>query len=160
MFCERLVQLSLHAEYALRVLLYLGAQPDRVVSTAEISDAYGISKNHLVRVMHTLSNDGYLHLIPGRAGGVSLAMDPRLIRLGDVVRRAEPTLRLAECFDITTNTCGLAPFCSLRPVLKEALASFLATLNAYTLADLLAGGTQERIAKTFVTIASRDAREA
>jgi Rrf2 family transcriptional regulator, nitric oxide-sensitive transcriptional repressor len=154
------VQLSLHAEYALRVLLYLGSQPDRVVSTAEISDAFGISKNHLVRVMHTLSNEGYLHLIPGRTGGVALAKEPHLIRLGDVVRQAEPTLRLAECFDIKTNTCVIAPFCSLRPVLKEALESFMTTMNAYTLADLLAGGMRDRIAKTFVTIASRDARDA
>ena len=154
------MQLSLHAEYALRVLLYLGSQPDRVVPTAEISDAYGISKNHLVRVMHTLSDDGYLRLIPGRAGGVALAKEPHLIRLGDVVRQAEPTLRLAECFDIKTNTCVIAPCCSLRPVLKEALTSFLATLNAYTLADLLAGGMGDRIANTFVTIASSGARQA
>jgi len=59
-----------------------GAHPDRVVSTADIGDAYSISKNHLVRVMHTLSDDGYLHLIPRRAGGVSLAKEPHLIRLG------------------------------------------------------------------------------
>jgi len=52
------VQLSLHGEYALRVLLYLGSHPDRVVSTAEISGAYGISKNHLVRVMQSLPPDG------------------------------------------------------------------------------------------------------
>jgi Rrf2 family transcriptional regulator, nitric oxide-sensitive transcriptional repressor len=67
---------------------------------------------------------------------------------------------LAECFDIKTNTCVIAPFCSLRPVLKEALESFMTTMNAYTLADLLAGGMRDRIAKTFVTIASRDARDA
>jgi len=137
------------------VLLYLGAHPGRVVSTAEISGAYGISKNHLVRVMHTLREDGYLHLIPGRAGGVSLAKEPHLIRLGDVVRQAEPTLRLAECFDMKNNTCGIAPVCSLKPVLKEALTSFLATLNRHTLADLLAGGMQDRIARKFVTISNR-----
>jgi len=154
------VQLSLHGEYALRVLLYLGSHPDRVVSTAEISDAYGISKHHLVRVMHTLSDDGYLRLIPGRAGGVTLAKEPHLIRLGDVVRQAEPTLRLAECFDLKKNTCAIAPVCSLRPVLKEALTSFLTTLNTYTLADLLAGGMGDRIAKTFVTIALRGAQQA
>jgi Rrf2 family transcriptional regulator, nitric oxide-sensitive transcriptional repressor len=148
------VQLSLHGEYALRVLLYLGAHPERIVSTAEISGAYGISKNHLVRVMQTLSEDGYLHLIPGRAGGVALAKEPHLIRLGDVVRQTEPTLRLAECFDATNNTCGIAPVCSLKPVLKEALSSFLATLNRYTLADLLAGGAGDRIARKFVSIAN------
>lgn len=148
------MQLSLHGEYALRVLLYLGAHPGRVVPTAEISGAYGISKNHLVRVMHTLGEDGYLRLIPGRAGGVSLAIEPHLIRLGDVVRQAEPTLRLAECFDAKNNTCGIAPVCSLKPVLKEALSSFLSTLNRYTLADLLAGGTRDRIARKFVSISN------
>lgn len=136
------------------MLLYLGAHPGRVVPTAEISGAYGISKNHLVRVMHTLGEDGYLRLIPGRAGGVSLAIEPHLIRLGDVVRQAEPTLRLAECFDAKNNTCGIAPVCSLKPVLKEALSSFLSTLNRYTLADLLAGGTRDRIARKFVSISN------
>ena len=149
------MQLSLHGEYALRVLLYLGTHPDRVVSTAEISGAYGISKNHLVRVMHTLGEDGYLRLIPGRAGGVSLAMEPHLIRLGEVVRQAEPTLRLAECFDAENNTCGIASVCSLKPVLKEALSSFLTSLNRYTLADLLARGAQDKIAREFVTITNR-----
>ncbi len=151
------MQLSLHGEYALRVLLYLGAHPDRIVSTAEISGAYGISKNHLVRVMQTLSEEGYLHLIPGRAGGVSLAREPHLIRLGDVVRQAEPTLRLAECFDAKNNACIISPVCSLKPVLKEALSSFLTTLNRYTLADLLANGMEEKIARKFVTIAERRA---
>ena len=94
------MQLSLNAECALRVLQYLGAHPDRAVSTAEISDTYSISKNHLVRVMQTLSDDGYLRLIPRRAGCVSLAKEPDFIHLGDIVRQAETTLRLAECFDI------------------------------------------------------------
>jgi Rrf2 family transcriptional regulator, nitric oxide-sensitive transcriptional repressor len=149
------VQLTLHAEYALRVLLYLGSQPQRVVSTTEISSAYGISKNHLVRVMQTLSEEGYLHLVPGRSGGARLAKEPQSIRLGDVVRHAEHTLRLAECFDRKTNNCVITPVCSLRPVLKEALSAFLSTLNAYTLADLLAGGAQEKIAETFVSIANQ-----
>lgn len=60
--------------------------------------------------MQTLSDDGYLHLISGCAGGVSLAKEPRFIHLRDVVRQAEPTLRLPECFDIKTNTCVIAPF--------------------------------------------------
>jgi len=108
--------------------------------------------------MQTLNDDGYLHLVSGRAGGVSLAKDPHLIRLGDVVRRAEPTLRLAECFDAKTNTCVIAPVCSLRPVLQEALSSFLTTLNGYTLADLLAGGMRQQIAQQFVTISERGIR--
>ena len=148
------MQLTLHSEYALRALLYLGSRPDRIVSTREISSAYSISKHHLVRVVQTLGEAGYLRLIPGRAGGIRLAKEPRIIRLGDVVRAAEPNMRLAECFDRRENTCVLTPVCSLKPVLNEALTAFLASLDRYTLADLLSGGTQQKMASLFVRIES------
>ena len=146
------MQLSLHAEYALRTLLYLGAHPDRVVSTKEISSAYGISKHHLVRVVQTLGDLGYVTVAPGRSGGVSLAMEPHRIRLGDVVRKAEPGFRLAECFDMQHNTCVVAPICTLKPVLREALEAFLAALNRYTLADLMARGAQRKLAAILVSL--------
>jgi Rrf2 family nitric oxide-sensitive transcriptional repressor len=150
------VQLTLHSEYALRVLLYLGAKPGQTVSTREISDAYGISKHHLVRVVQTLGEAGYLRLLPGRSGGILLAKEPQLIRLGDVVRQSEPTMRLAECFDPRHNNCILTPVCSLKPVLKEALEAFLGSLNRYTLADLLARGAQQRMAAVLVKIAAKN----
>ena len=148
------MQLTLHAEYALRVLLYLGFRHEETVSTKEISSTFGISKNHLVRVIQTLGDANYLHVVPGRGGGVSLAMEPSLIRLGDVVRKAEPTFRIAECFDAERNTCVIARVCSLKPVLNEALNSFLATLDRYTLADLLAGGAQRKLSRVFTLIAA------
>ena len=148
------MQLTLHSEYALRVLLYLGSRHGESVSTREISSTFGISKHHLVRVIQTLGDANYLHVVPGRGGGVSLAMEPSLIRLGDVVRRAEPTFRIAECFDAERNTCVIARVCSLKPVLNEALNSFLATLDRYTLADLLAGGAQRKLSRVFTLIAA------
>jgi Rrf2 family nitric oxide-sensitive transcriptional repressor len=132
------MQLSLHSDYALRVLLYLGAHPDETVSTQRISTAYGISKNHLVRVVQTLSEHGYVQVTPGRFGGVRLARDPQGIRLGNVVRESEPNLRLVECFDETTNTCPIISVCGLKAYLGEALRAFLTELNRHTLADLLA----------------------
>jgi len=90
------MQLSLHSDYALRVLIYLGAHPDETISTQRISAAYGISKNHLVRVVQTLSEHGYVRVTPG--SGVRLTRDPQDIRLGEVVRYSEPNLRLVECF--------------------------------------------------------------
>src|SRR5579862_2675391 len=98
------VQLSLHADYGLRVLLYLGAHPDRVVSTKEISSAYGISRHHLVRVVQTLAEQGYVRVTAGRAGGISLGRDPATIHLGAVVKTAEPNMRIVECFDLASNT--------------------------------------------------------
>ena len=132
------MQLTLHADYAFRVLLYLGSQPPgHVAATKDISRSYGISKHHLVRVVQTLSEHGYVAVNPGRAGGVSLAREADQIKLGDVVRSAETNLRVVECFDLRTNTCPIVPVCQLKPVLSEALDAFLAVLDSYTLADLL-----------------------
>jgi Rrf2 family nitric oxide-sensitive transcriptional repressor len=145
------VQLSLHADYALRVLIYIGANPGRMVRTQEISDAYGISKHHLVRVMHTLEEHGYIQIHAGRSGGVTLACEPQAIRLGEVVRHTEPNLRLAECFDMQSNTCPIAGVCGLKRILNEALSKFIAALNAYTLADIVGAQDRRKLANAFAS---------
>lgn len=146
------MQLSLHADYGLRALIYLGSHPGKIVATQEISDAYGISKNHLVRVMQTLNEHGYIRAMPGRSGGMILARDPSAIRLGDVVRDAEPNLNLVECFDEETNTCPIIGVCSLKSHLHSALGAFLAELNRHTLADLLTPARREKLAEVFVQL--------
>lgn len=146
------MQLSLHADYGLRVLLYLGSHPGQIVATQEISDAYGISKNHLVRVMQTLGEHGYVRVMPGRSGGVTLAKDPAEIRLGDVVRDAEPNLHLVECFEPETNTCPIISVCGLKSHLQRALEAFLTELNRYTLADLMTPARQHKLSSMFVQL--------
>ena len=130
------MQLTLHADYSLRVLLYLAENPDRYVSTREISEAYAISKNHLVRVVQTLHASGFVEVTEGRRGGVKLARDPAAINLGEVVRKTEPNFRIVECFDLETNTCPIVPACRLHGVLASALDSFFSVLDGYSLADL------------------------
>jgi Rrf2 family transcriptional regulator, nitric oxide-sensitive transcriptional repressor len=146
------VRLSLHADYGLRVLLYLGTHPEEVVSTQRISDVYGISKHHLVRVVHTLRDAGYVRILPGRSGGVTLNKAPSDIRLGEVVRAAEPRLDLVECFDPTINTCPITCACRLKGQLARALDAFLATLDEQTLDDLLSPPGREQLARTFVRL--------
>jgi len=142
------MQLTLHADYAFRVLLYLGSQPPgHVAATKDISQSYGISKHHLVRVVQTLSEHGYVAVNAGRAGGVSLAREADQIKLGDVVRNAETNLQVVECFDMRTNTCPIVPVCQLKPVLSEALDAFLSVLDSYTLADLLNPRRRTSLAK-------------
>lgn len=131
------MHLTLHADYALRVLLYLAANPDRVVSTGEVSNAYGISKHHLVRVVQGLGRHGFVEVRPGRSGGVVLARPPAEISVGQVVRHMEPDFHIVECFDPQKNNCPITPACGLIGVLNEATRSFLATLDKYTLEDLL-----------------------
>jgi Rrf2 family nitric oxide-sensitive transcriptional repressor len=138
------MQLTLHTDYALRVLLYLAHFPERRVGTQEISMAYGISKNHLVRVVQTLADGGYVVVSVGRAGGVQLAGDPGTMRLGQIVRKTEASFRLVECHDEVHNTCPIVPVCGLKGMLDSALECFLAELDRYTLGDLVKDPSRER----------------
>lgn len=141
------MHLTLHTDYALRVLLYLAHFPDRRVHTREISDAFGISKNHLVRVIQNLAEHKFVSTTLGRGGGVSLSSSPDKIRLSDVVKACEPNMHMVECFDKESNTCPIVPVCGLKAPLRAALESFLATLDQYTLADAVQTASHNRFAK-------------
>jgi Rrf2 family transcriptional regulator, nitric oxide-sensitive transcriptional repressor len=127
------MRLTHYTDFALRVLLYLGAHPDRLCPISEIAQAYGISQNHLVKVAHDLGKGGYVAGIRGRFGGIRLARPAEAINVGAVVRHTEDDFQLADC-----GSCLIAPACGLSRALDEAMAAFMAVLDRYTLADLLA----------------------
>jgi len=118
--------------------MYLAVRADAVATIEEISRAYGISKAHLMKVVHELGRAGLVETTRGRGGGLRLARRPDEIVVGDVVRRTEDKMDLVECFDPDTSQCRIEPACRLRGVLGEALDAFLTTLDRYTLADLVA----------------------
>ena len=126
------MHLTRYTDYSMRMLLCLGARPDRVCSIAEIARAYGISQNHLMKVAHDLGKAGYVEALRGRSGGLRLARPADKINVGEVVRQTEQGLELAEC-----GSYVIGPACGLSSVLDEALAAFMAVLDRYTLADLL-----------------------
>jgi len=127
-----------YTDYSLRVLIYLSLQGDRLATIQEIADRYQISKNHLMKVVHQLTRKGYLDSVRGKKGGIRLRLSPSEINIGVLVREMEPDLNLVECFG-PDNTCVISPVCSLKGVLGEALDAFLATLDRYTLSDIVPG---------------------
>lgn len=131
------MRLTQFSDYALRTLLYLGVNDDRLVPVAEVARAYRISYNHLAKVAGLLVELGLVEPVRGRGGGLRLAAPASGINVGWLVRRTEPDLDLVECFDRTTDTCPITPACKLRHVLVEARQAFLGALDRYTLADLL-----------------------
>ena len=131
------MQLSFHADYACRVLIYLAVVDDQQSSIAAVAKAYAISENHLVKVVHHLGKLGYLTTTRGRGGGIKLARTPAEINIGEVVRAMEPHFTVVECLDQQTNTCPIVPVCGLKAAISKATAAFLATLDDYSLQDVL-----------------------
>ena len=132
------MQLTRYTDYSLRVLIYLAVHQKALATIEEIAEAYGISRAHLTKIVHRLGLAGYVETVRGRGGGLRLARLPEKIRVGQVVRHAEETMALVECFDPETSHCRIEPVCGLRTALKDALDAFLRTLDGYTLADLVA----------------------
>jgi len=132
------MQLTLYSDYSLRVLLYLGTRPhDESATITDIAQAFGISRNHLVKVVHNLSLLGYINTVRGKRGGMRLSRSPEKINLGEVVRHTEGTFDIVECFNSTNNTCPISPVCKLKGVINEAYRGFIGVLDQYTLADIL-----------------------
>lgn len=136
------VELTFYSDYSMRVLMYLGLREGRVCQVSEIAAAYGISHNHLLKVVHGLAGGGFVHTFRGKGGGLTLARAPGKINLGRVVRAAEGPIRLVECMRGADNHCVITGVCSLKGILRQATENFLATLDQYTLADLLSHKTQ------------------
>jgi Rrf2 family nitric oxide-sensitive transcriptional repressor len=131
------MRLTRYSDFSLRVLMYLAVRPEHRATIEEISQAFGISKTHLMKVVHELGRAGFVDTTRGRGGGLLLARALDEVTVGDVVRQMEGKLDLVECFDPATDHCRITPVCALRGVLAEALDAFLETLDGYTLEDLV-----------------------
>jgi Rrf2 family nitric oxide-sensitive transcriptional repressor len=131
------MRLTDYTDYALRTLMYLGVHADSTATIQEIADAYGVSKNHLMKVVHEFGQAGYIETSRGRGGGIRLGRPASEISVGDVVRLAEGEFTLVECFGADHNQCVITPVCRLKGVLRRALDAYMTELDRYSLADLI-----------------------
>jgi Rrf2 family nitric oxide-sensitive transcriptional repressor len=130
------MKLTAFTDYSLRVLIYLAADPNQRATIAEIAAAFGISENHLVKVVHFLGKHGWIETVRGKGGGIQLAMAAAAINVGRVVRDTEGAAVPAECFLPEGGGCVITPVCRLKTVLAEAVKAFYLVLDGYTLADI------------------------
>lgn len=128
------MRLTRYTDYSLRVLIHLALNDDRLCSIGEISRAYEVSHNHLMKVVNALAHDGFIETVRGRAGGMRLARSATDISVGEVVRRTEEGFQLADC-----SGCALSPACGLTGVLAEGMRAMMTVFDSYKIADLLTG---------------------
>lgn len=134
------MHLTAHTDYALRILMFAaarhheGAQKARF-SVEDVALAYGISRNHVMKIVQRLSGAGYLHSFRGRGGGLALGCAPETVKLGALIRFLEQDMTLVACFG-TTEPCRIGGICGLQRALHGAMDAFFAKLDESTLADL------------------------
>jgi Rrf2 family transcriptional regulator, nitric oxide-sensitive transcriptional repressor len=129
------MRLTSFTDFALRTLMRLAADPERAFTTEEIAQTYGISRNHLTKVVRELAEGGFIRTQRGAGGGMRLARPAAEIMLGTVVRRMEAPQPLVECFRQDGGECVMSAQCRLKARLAHAREAFLADLDHSSLAD-------------------------
>ncbi|WP_420064124.1 nitric oxide-sensing transcriptional repressor NsrR [Pectobacterium colocasium] len=128
------MQLTSFTDYGLRALIYMASLPGgKMTSISEVTEVYGVSRNHMVKIINQLSRAGLVMAVRGKNGGIRLGKPADTIRIGDVVRELEP-LTLVNC---SHEFCHITPACRLKQVLQQAVQNFLQELDQYTLADMV-----------------------
>jgi len=129
------MQLTQYTDFSLRVLIFLSLQKkDSLVTINEVAEHFKILKNHLTKVVHNLSKQGYITTVRGKNGGMFLALPPEKINLAEVVLAMENNTEVVNCHK---PVCPLNNHCELKNILDEAQAAFFSTLNKYSLADVI-----------------------
>jgi Rrf2 family nitric oxide-sensitive transcriptional repressor len=131
------MQLTAFTDYALRTLMGLGAVAPEKLTMGQLSDAYGISVHHLLKVVNELAALGYVETIRGKSGGARLAKSPAEINIGVLVRQVESDFGVVPCLRAGEAPCVIAPACRLKRLFANATELFLGELDRHTLADLL-----------------------
>lgn len=130
------MQLTQFSDYSLRALIYIALRKESC-TIKDITEAYGISNNHMVKIIHNLAKLGMIKTIRGKNGGIMMASQPEAINLGLLISQLEPHFDLVPCFNKAKSNCCIAPVCKLKGILHEAQAAFMAVLERYTLAHVL-----------------------
>ncbi len=139
------MRLTDRTDYALRALMVLAASGRRHTVPA-LAQAFGVSANHLTKVVQSLQAHGWVTTTSGRGGGVDLAVAPESLTVAQVVRAMEPDLHLVECMQ-PEGACPLEGPCRLVGALRDARGAFLDSLDAVSLSDLV-HGRQRRLLRT------------
>lgn len=131
------MRLTTFSDYTLRVLMYLALNRDELATIPVIASAYDISESHLTKVVHQLVRAGVVESVRGKGGGIRLAQPPEAIRIGQIVKASEGHAPIVECLGEERSACCIAPVCKLTGILVDAFDALYASLDQYTLADLV-----------------------
>ena len=129
------MQLNKFSDYALRILMYVSATRSTPYTIAEIAENLQVSQNHLVKIVHFMAKQNWIITTRGKGGGICLNPASLNARLGDLLRVLEGDQPIVDC---NSPPCVLRSRCGLKGILNQAHEQFYASLNQYSLGDVLA----------------------
>ena len=110
--------------------------PGQWITIRQISDDYGVSRNHMMKVVSFLSGKGYVNSQRGPGGGIRLRKSAPQISLAELIVDAEGDLTLLDCMRDGHEASSDSER-RLQSVLNQGVSALVDTLGTYSLADLV-----------------------
>lgn len=127
-----MMQIKASTNYAIRVLLFAASHSNRLVQRKEIAVAYGISENHLMKIVSSLKKNGFLETVQGRNGGLRSSKSPEDIHIGEVIMLFEDMVYLKSIEPISSDEN-----LPIKRNLDQVYLLFFKYLNFITLNDMV-----------------------
>ncbi|CAM4291693.1 nitric oxide-sensing transcriptional repressor NsrR [Vibrio agarivorans] len=133
------MHLTSFTDYSLRTLIYLASLPQgELTNITHVTELFGVSRNHMVKVINRLGQLEYIETVRGKNGGIRLLKPAHEIKVGQVVRDIEP-MTLVNC---SSEFCHITPACRLKDKLNQAKLAFLAELDDCSIQSLISDNAE------------------
>ncbi len=148
--------LTRKTKYALKALLVLADEGrDKPLLIADLAERAGVPRKFLEAILLELNKAGLLSSRKGRGGGYRLAMEPREIMVGEIIRLTDGPLAPVPCVSVSAYApcveCVDEETCRIRSVMKEARDALASVLDRRSLADMVRSrGVRSVISMEFV----------
>ncbi len=128
--------LSTKGRYGLKAVFELSlTYGDGPIPLKRISDKYSISENYLEQLFGKLKKAGYIKSTRGAQGGYSLAMEPKNITVGMILRTLEGEITASDC--INKEVCSRESICATRVIWEKIEMSINNVIDNITLLDMI-----------------------
>lgn len=135
MSLSSILRISDAASLGLHSMVIIADSPGKLVTTEYIADQLEASKNHLSKVLQTLSHSGFVRATRGPGGGFMLAKPANEIRLLDVFQAIEGPVDFAGCL-LHKPICGRSD-CIMGDLAESVNTQFIDYFTNTTLQDLI-----------------------
>lgn len=126
---QRATRLGLYA------VLELASQPERQLSRADIAQKFGVSSNHLSKVLRELAKAGLVEAVRGAGGGYWFCGNAKRTTLMDIVEIFEPSMLDSAGVREPGGDTDMGR--TLNLVLDEINETIQATLNSISIKTML-----------------------
>jgi len=123
-------------DYAVRTVLYLAGERDRIANVTEVAQAMHIPKSFLAKILQRLTKNNILISTRGVKGGFRLAKKPSEISLLDIMMSIQGAATINLCV-IESKKCRLSTTCSVHPVWVDIRKEVEKRLQKHTIAALM-----------------------